>query len=61
LCSGYARDMYTYGISILRPALLGIFTSPGTFWESHFTTLWTVKGRFPALQPLSKTKISAQA
>jgi len=31
------------------------------FWDSHFTALWTEKGRFPTLQPLLKSKLSVQA
>jgi len=36
---------------------LGISTLPsGTIRDSHFTTHWTEKGRFPTLQPLSKNQ-----
>jgi len=46
----------------VRAALLGISTlPPGTFGDSHFIARWTEKGRFPTLEPLSKTKLSVQA
>jgi len=46
----------------VRPALFWIsILPPSTFRDSHFTARWTEKGRFPTLQPLSKTKLSVHA
>jgi len=63
-CPGDTRDMrarHFWGFPLYHPALIEIFTVPiNTNRDSHFTTHWTEKGRFPTLQQLSKIKFSMQ-
>jgi len=46
------KSQHFWGFPLYRLALLGIRT---------LSARWTKKGRFPTLQPLSKTKLSVQA